>query len=111
MHPTSPKGKAGARLRDRMEELDRIKSKLLFAGLTLLRIDELYNLPRGTCGTTLREPNAAGERAIAAVLKTKPHLLWRSRYHSSGARLQPQPAENYERLIQRRPTDDSQRAA
>lgn len=110
MHPTSPKGKAGARLRDRMEELARIKRLILIKGLTLTKIDEQYRLARGTAGTALREPNTAGERAIAAALGTKPHLLWRSRYFADGRRLQPQPAENYERLIQRRPADDREAA-
>nr|WP_225882890.1 MULTISPECIES: helix-turn-helix domain-containing protein [Rhizobium] len=74
-----------------------IKGRLFTAGLSLLDIDRTYQLPRGTAGTTLREPNAAGERAIAAALGTRPHLLWRSRYHASGLRKSPQPRENYER--------------
>jgi Ner family transcriptional regulator len=82
---------------DKIAEMATIKSKLLVAGLTLLEIDRTYQLPRGTAGTTLREPNIGGERAIAAALGTKPHLLWRSRYHGSGLRKSPQPRENYER--------------
>lgn len=82
---------------DKIAEVGSIKSRLFEVGLTLLEIDRSYNLPRGTAGTTLREPNAAGERAIAAALGTKPHLLWRSRYHGSGLRKSPQPRENYER--------------
>ena len=81
----------------RIEEIVAIKSRLYAAGLTLASIDLRYRLKRGTAGTTLREPNRAGERAIAAALGTKPHLLWRSRYHGSGLRKSPQPRENYER--------------
>lgn len=111
MHPTSPKGKAGARLRDRKEELARIKHLLLMNGLTLSSVDAQFKLARGTAGTALREPNIAGERAIAAALRSKPHLLWPSRYFADGRRLKPQPADNYERLIQRRPTIESREAA
>ncbi|MBP1852720.1 helix-turn-helix domain-containing protein [Rhizobium halophytocola] len=98
----------------RLEEMTRVKSQLTLAGFTLLDIDRQYNLPRGTAGTTLREPNAAGERAIAAALKTRPHLLWRSRYHGNGNRLTPQPTDNYQRstMRDRRPSDaDKQEAA
>lgn len=82
---------------DKIQEVAAIKNRLLIAGLSLLQIDRDYKLPRGTAGTTLREPNAAGERAIAAALGTKPHLLWRTRYHASGLRKSPQPPANYER--------------
>ncbi|PDT05737.1 hypothetical protein CO666_03800 [Rhizobium chutanense] len=82
---------------DRIQEMAAIKAKLLIAGITLTQIDEEYKLPRGTAGTTLREPNKAGERAIAAALGTRPHLLWRTRYHASGLRKSPQPPANYER--------------
>ncbi len=82
---------------DKIAEMGAIKGKLFAAGLALLDIDRTYNLARGTAGTTLREPNTAGERAIAAALGTKPHLLWRTRYHASGLRKSPQPRENYER--------------
>lgn len=85
----------------RLDESIRVKSRLIAAGFSLLDIDRLYGLPRGTAGTTLREPNTAGERAIAAALKTRPHLLWQSRYHGDGRRLCPQPAENYERSTMR----------
>lgn len=81
----------------KLEELAAIKHKLILAGLSLYDIDRRYNLPRGTAGTTLREPNTAGERAIAAALGTKAHLLWPSRYRPSGQRRSPQPRENYER--------------
>jgi Ner family transcriptional regulator len=78
-------------------EITTIKSKLFAAGLTLLQVDRLYDLPRGTAGTTLREPNVKGERAIAAALGTRPEYLWRTRYHASGLRKSPQPRENYVR--------------
>jgi Ner family transcriptional regulator len=82
---------------NKLNELASIKHKLILAGLTLSDIDRQYRLPRGTAGTTLREPNAAGERAIAAALGTKAHFLWPSRYRPSGQRRSPQPRENYER--------------
>ncbi|OKP69600.1 hypothetical protein BTE77_27800 [Ensifer adhaerens] len=81
----------------RLKEMLRIKSKLLLAGLTLTGIDKDYGLARGTCGNTLQQANLAGERAIAAALKTRPHLLWRTRYHGDGRRKSPQPSENYQR--------------
>lgn len=81
----------------RLKEIARIKSKLLLAGLTLTGIDRDYGLPKGTCGNTLQQANLAGERAIAAALKTRPHLLWHSRYHADGRRKSPQPPENYTR--------------
>ncbi|CAK7257508.1 MULTISPECIES: helix-turn-helix domain-containing protein [unclassified Shinella] len=98
MHPDRHADKAAAA---RLEEAHRVKSKLSLAGFSLLDVDRLYNLPRGTAGTTLREPNAAGERAIAAALQSRPHLLWRSRYHADGHRKSPQPAENYQRSTMR----------
>lgn len=82
----------------RLDEMSQVKAKLIIAGFSLLDIDREYALPRGTAGTTLREPNAAGERAIAAALRCRPHLLWRTRYHSDGRRKTPQPSENYARL-------------
>ncbi len=91
----------------RLDEMIRVKNLLLTAGFSLLDVDREYQLPRGTAGTTLREPNAAGERAIAAALKALPHLLWRSRYHSKGDRKSPQPKANYERP----PTMRERRAA
>jgi Ner family transcriptional regulator len=69
---------------DPVAEMTMIKARLLLRGLTLSQIDLAYDLPLGTAGTTLREPNAAGERAIAAALGTRPELLWRRRYHASG---------------------------
>lgn len=85
----------------RLDEAARVKFKLDALGYSFLDVDRLYSLPRGTAGTTIREPNAAGERAIAAILKTRPHLLWRTRYHADGRRKSPQPAENYQRSTKR----------
>lgn len=81
----------------KISEISTIKSRLFAAGITLLQVDRDYQLPRGTAGTTLREPNVKGERAIAAALGTRPELLWRTRYHASGLRKSPQPRENYVR--------------
>lgn len=108
MHPDRIADKAA---KARLEEATRVKSRLTLAGFSLLDVDRLYQLPRGTAGTTLREPNAAGERAIAAVLKTRPHLIWRSRYHSDGRRKSPQPAENYQRSTMRERRQSTSEAA
>lgn len=70
----------------RLQEAARIKEALYRKGLTLADIDRSYRLPSGTARNTLREPHAAGERAIAAALASKPELLWRSRYHAGGRR-------------------------
>lgn len=95
MHRVIDGGKVSRAERRRLAEIARIKSKLILAQLTLVKIDEEFGLPTGTAGNTLYEPHVAGERAIAAALKTRPHLLWFSRYHADGQRLTPQPAENY----------------
>lgn len=97
MHRPQQADKKTGKAIDKIAEMTAIKARLFTAGLALLDIDRTYQLRRGTAGTTLREPNAAGERAIAAALGTRPHLLWRSRYHASGLRKSPQPRENYER--------------
>lgn len=74
----------------RVKEQGAIKARLLMAGITLSDIDRMYGLTRGAAGNALREPNQKGERAIAAALKTKPHLLWPSRYRPCGERRRPQ---------------------
>lgn len=81
--------------RRRREEVAKIKGRLIIAALTLSEIDKAYGLPAGTAGNAVYEPHLAGERAIAAALKTRPELLWRSRYRADGRRLAPQPTENY----------------
>ncbi len=111
MHSGSVSGKISRFERKRLEEVARIKGKLIVAKLTLAKIDELYGLPTGTAGNTLHEPHVAGERAIAAALGTRPHLLWRSRYRADGRRHSPQPMTNYRQG--RRPSvvhSDSERA-
>lgn len=105
MHRDTASSTARAKLRQK--EVRRLKDKLFEAGITLRDIDRIYNLPTGIAGRTLVEPNIKGERAIAAALKTRPHLLWSSRYHADGRRKSPQPSENYERL----PTMKDRRAA
>lgn len=95
MHSDAITGKLTRVERKRLEEVARIKSKLIVAKLTLAMIDEAYGLPTGTAGNTIHEPHVAGERAIAAALKTRPELLWFSRYLSDGRRKSPQPPENY----------------
>lgn len=95
MHRVSDGGKTSRAERRRLEEIACIKGKLIIAKITLAEIDKKYSLPSGTAGNAVHEPHAAGERAIAAALKTRPHLLWFSRYHSDGRRLTPQPSENY----------------
>ncbi|WP_075656079.1 helix-turn-helix domain-containing protein [Pseudochrobactrum sp. B5] len=95
MHRNDDGGKISRAERRRLAEIARIKSALIIAKITLVKIDEEYNLPTGTAGNTLYEPHVAGERAIAAALGRLPHLLWFSRYHADGRRISPQPAENY----------------
>ncbi len=74
--------------RARLEESKRVRTLIYEWGLTLLDIDRKYKLPRGTAGTTLREPNLAGEKAIAKAVKAKAFELWPSRYHSNGLGIQ-----------------------
>jgi Ner family transcriptional regulator len=85
-----------------VKEQTRIKAKLLEAGLTLAEIDRVYQLSSGTARNTMREPNARGERAIAAALGTRPHLLWPTRYRPSGQRRSPQNWTRVPTLEQRR---------
>jgi Ner family transcriptional regulator len=95
--------------RKRLEEIARIKARLILAKLTLSQIDKDYGLPTGTAGNAVHEPHLAGERAIAAALNTRPEFLWRTRYHADGRRLSPQPAINYRNG--RRPISQDQEAA
>lgn len=95
MHLDTTSDKTSRAERRRIEELARIRAKLTLKKLTLTKIDERYGLPAGTASNTLKEPHLAGERAIAAVLGTRPHLLWPSRYFGDGRRKLPQPADNY----------------
>ncbi len=95
MHRVIDGGKMSRAQRRRLDEIARIKRKLFMAQISLVDIDREYGLPTGTAGNTLYEPHVAGERAIAAALKTRPNLLWFSRYHADGQRLSPQPSDNY----------------
>ncbi|MGE6741760.1 helix-turn-helix domain-containing protein [Allorhizobium pseudoryzae] len=109
MHRETIADKTDRAERRRLEEIARIKGKLIIAKLTLAQIDKDYNLPAGTAGNAVHEPHVAGERAIAAALKTRPHLLWRSRYFPDGQRRTPQPSENYRHA--RREAPSTQAAA
>lgn len=95
MHSDKVTGKSKFNEKNRLKEVARIRAKLTLAKLTLSEIDKAYQLPPGTAGNSLHEPHVSGERAIAAALRTKPHLLWFTRYHPDGRRYSPQPAENY----------------
>lgn len=95
MHTADETGKLSRTERKRREEVARVKSRLIVQGITLTKIDKEYGLPAGTAGNAVHEPHLAGERAIAAALDTRPHLLWPSRYFADGRRKSPQPAENY----------------
>lgn len=79
----------------RLDATVKIKARLERAGFSLRDVDRDYGLAKNCASKTLQEPNLAGERAIAAALKTHPHLLWRERYYADGRRKDPQPAENY----------------
>lgn len=95
MHRAAKTGKLVRAEQRRRKEVGRIRDLMTQKGLTLTQIDADYNLPRGTAGNAVHEPHVAGERAIAAALGTRPHLLWFTRYHNDGQRRCPQPAENY----------------
>lgn len=82
----------------RLDEMTRVKKLLALAGFTLLDVDREYRLPRGSAGSALRHPHLRGERAIAAILKERPDVLWASRYNVDGTRKTPQPKANYNRL-------------
>lgn len=112
MHRDRTADKATAKLR--LKEMERVKRLLSRVGFTLRDVDREYGLPRGIAGRTLVEPNIKGERAIAAALKSRPHLLWGSRYHGDGTRKAPQPKENYQRpptLSERRAMVENAREA
>lgn len=95
MHRAAETGKLDRAEQRRLKEVGRIRDLLTRKKLTLAKIDEDYKLPRGTAANAVHEPHLAGERAIAAALNTRPHLLWFSRYFANGTRRSPQPAENY----------------
>ncbi len=73
----------------RVEEARRVKARIVEAGLSLADIDRRFGLRSGQARETLRYPDLAGERAIAAALGTRPHLLWKTRYRPSGQRRSP----------------------
>jgi Ner family transcriptional regulator len=89
-------------------EQQRVKNKLNLNGVILAEIDRDYGLPDGTARNTLREPHERGERAIAAVLNTYPHLLWPSRYRPSGQRRKPQDWNRVPTMAQRRNEREAQ---
>ncbi|MAW89368.1 MAG: hypothetical protein CMJ42_22845 [Phyllobacteriaceae bacterium] len=89
------------RVDPRVAEQAAIKARLLQAGLTLAEIDRRFGLKPGTARNSLREPNLKGERAIAAALGTKPHLLWKTRYRPSGQRRSPQDRTRVPTMAQR----------
>lgn len=86
----------------KVAEQVKIKTKTATLGLTFAEIDRNYDLTSGAARDALRVPNVKSERAIAAALGTRPHLLWRSRYHASGQRRSPQDYERVPTLAQRR---------
>lgn len=84
-----------AKRRDLVAEQAAIKAAMLSAGITLAMIDKDNGFADGTARNAMREPNAKGERAIAAALSKPAHHLWPSRYDQGGTRREPQ---NYERV-------------
>ncbi len=85
----------------------KIRARLEANGWTQAKIERAYGLTKGAVANALKEPNHAAEKAIAAALKTHPHLLWRERYFADGRRKEPQPVENYIRP----PTREARRKA
>lgn len=98
MTQAAPKVKPG----HLVEEQQRIKLKLETLGFTLAMIDARYGLIDGCARNTMREPNLRGERAIAAMLNTHPHLLWPSRYRPNGERRRPLDYTSFPTREQRR---------
>ncbi len=92
MHRVDTSDKPDRAERRRLEEKAKIVGLLTVKQLTLASIDAAYGLPAGTASNALNEPHLAGERAVAAALRTRPELLWRTRYHADGARFTPQPS-------------------
>ena len=95
MHRKAGAGNIERAEEKRLKEVAKIRERLTIAKLTLTDIDRRYGLPSGTAGNAVHEPHIAGERAIAAALRSRPHLLWPSRYFGNGQRKSPQPAINY----------------
>ncbi|MEN8723855.1 MAG: helix-turn-helix domain-containing protein [Alphaproteobacteria bacterium] len=65
------------------------------ANCTLSDIDRDRGLPRATCANATYRPNLRGEIAISKTLKIAAHIIWPSRYDTTGKRLKPQPKSNY----------------
>ena len=70
MHLVSPDDKTSSIEQRRLKEVGHIRNLLTLKKLTLAKIDQEYNLPRGTAGNAVHEPHLAGERAIAAGFAT-----------------------------------------
>ena len=81
----------------RIRQGQRIKAALELAGYRLRDIDRQFELPAGSAGRSLYEPNERAEKAIAKALIVHPKTLWVERYdQSTGRRLSPQPQANYD---------------
>lgn len=52
----------------RLEEIARIKDKLIVAKIKLAEIDKKYCLPPGTAGNAVHEPHGAGERPLVSFI-------------------------------------------
>lgn len=84
----------------RIQQAANIRSLLYQLGLTAVAVEQHYGLYRGCVYDTIREPNEAGEAAIAAALDVAPSNLWPDRFDAStGQRLSPQPRRNYLRTL------------
>jgi Ner family transcriptional regulator len=64
-------------------------------GLTLVVVDLNHGLKPSAARHALRAPHHPAELAIAQALDMHPAEIWPSRYGADGARLKPQPRENY----------------
>ena len=100
--PQAKASKAQKHTHIRVRQASDIKARLYESGYLLRDVDRAFKLPRGTASDTLRAPNRAGERAIAAALGTRPELLWRDRYHASGQRRSRQDHSRPPTMAQRR---------
>ncbi|WP_085588238.1 helix-turn-helix domain-containing protein [Thalassospira sp. MCCC 1A01428] len=73
-----------------------IRYKLEQRGYTYADVERQYGLPARTACKAAVVPYFHGEMAIAEVLGLSPRQIWPSRFDmETGARLKPQPAENY----------------
>ncbi len=73
----------------------KIKYEIAKRGLTLYAVSQAAGLNKRACSQAIAEPHSRGEFAIGKALDVAPCIIWPSRYHDDGSRLDPQPNFNY----------------